>query len=397
MRVARWQCGSLLLVLCTAALPSGTRAALTLNDLIAGMSGRGSREGAPRVAASRTQPSGLPLGLPDPAERWIQAGRTVSYKPSKELQGQRCGGQPATELPWDKASKTAKFYSGNLTVSERNPSKSDMRACLGDVNLCGKGAHTYAQKSTALQMIRKQTPLKILSLEKLNTCAIVGNSGALLGADNGKYIDNHELVVRFNTLPTKGYHEKVGARTTFRFLNHARSMSMCHSPSHSFPEYDVSVKEHLEVKGFILWNTFEREQIQACLSEKFAGRLRVVALSPRLESEAQIIMAQMVLEANELGVEGLMHSSRTGLSKMPKELTSGAHAILMLTRMCKSVSLYGMSSYHKVQQETGVDQHYQYSGRANLRRSGVKYHDWALEAFAWKFLNAAGAIDLCSF
>ena len=72
MRVARWQCGSLLLVLCTAALPSGTRAALTLNDLIAGMSGRGSREGAPRVAASRTQPSGLPLGLPDPAERWIQ-------------------------------------------------------------------------------------------------------------------------------------------------------------------------------------------------------------------------------------------------------------------------------------------------------------------------------------
>jgi hypothetical protein len=92
-----------------------------------------------------------------------------------------------------------------------------------------------------------------------------------------------------------------------------------------------------------------------------------------------------------------MHSSRTGLSKMPKELTSGAHAILMLTRMCKSVSLYGMSSYHKVQQETGVDQHYQYSGRANLRRSGVKYHDWALEAFAWKFLNAAGAIDLCSF
>lgn len=80
----------------------------------------------------------------------------MSYKPSKELQGQRCGGQPATELPWDKASKTAKFYSGNLTVSERNPSKSDMRACLGDVNLCGKGAHTYAQKSTALQMIRKQ-------------------------------------------------------------------------------------------------------------------------------------------------------------------------------------------------------------------------------------------------
>lgn len=53
--------------------------------------------------------------------------------------------------------------------------------------------------------LEPQTPLKILSLEKLNTCAIVGNSGALLGADNGKYIDNHELVVRTRlslSLPT---------------------------------------------------------------------------------------------------------------------------------------------------------------------------------------------------
>lgn len=89
-------------------------------------------------------------------------------------------------------------------------------------------------------------------------------------------------------------------------------------------------------------------------------------------------------------------SSRTGKYKMPKELTSGAHAVLMLTRMCKSVSLYGMSSYHAVMRETGVEQRYQYSGRETLRRSGEKYHDWLLEAFAWKLLNAAGVIDICS-
>lgn len=39
---------------------------------------------------------------------------------------------------------------------------------------------------------------------------------------------------------------------------------------------------------------------------------------------------------------------------MPKELTSGAHAILMLTRMCKKVSVYGISSFHVVKQKVRV-------------------------------------------
>ena len=34
--------------------------------------------------------------------------------------------------------------------------------------------------------------------------------------------------MRFNTLPTKEYEDKVGTRTTIRFLNHARSLAMCH-------------------------------------------------------------------------------------------------------------------------------------------------------------------------
>jgi len=32
------------------------------------------------------------------------------------------------------------------------------------------------------------------------------------------------------------------------------------------------------------------------------------------------------------------------------ELTSGAHALMMLTRMCQSVSLYGLSAYGSAEQ-----------------------------------------------
>jgi hypothetical protein len=36
----------------------------------------------------------------------------------------------------------------------------------------------------------------MIDLEKLDSCAVVGNSGAILEGSYGKYIDNHELVVR---------------------------------------------------------------------------------------------------------------------------------------------------------------------------------------------------------
>lgn len=42
----------------------------------------------------------------------------------------------------------------------------------------------------------------------------------------GKYIDRHEVVVRFNIMPTSGFEEDVGSKTSFRILNHRRSLSV---------------------------------------------------------------------------------------------------------------------------------------------------------------------------
>eukprot|EP00898_Chlorokybus_atmophyticus_P001584 jgi/Chlat1/2426/Chrsp17S02675 len=55
--------------------------------------------------------------------------------------------------------------------------------------------------------------------ERYGTCAIVGNSGALLRAEYGREIDAHDMVWRFNQAPVKGYETHVGARTTHESLN----------------------------------------------------------------------------------------------------------------------------------------------------------------------------------
>jgi hypothetical protein len=38
----------------------------------------------------------------------------------------------------------------------------------------------------------------------------------------------------------------------------------------------------------------------------------------------------------------------------------------------------------------------QYGGRSNLRPSGIRYHDWIMEALTWRVLNAARLVTVCS-
>ncbi|CAB4068859.1 unnamed protein product [Lepeophtheirus salmonis] len=50
-------------------------------------------------------------------------------------------------------------------------------------------------------------------------CALVSNSGDLIGLKNGPFIDFHDMVMRFNYAPTKKYEADVGEKTSVRYSN----------------------------------------------------------------------------------------------------------------------------------------------------------------------------------
>ena len=54
---------------------------------------------------------------------------------------------------------------------------------------------------------------------RYKTCALVGNSGTIIGTGHGKDIDKHDAVIRINYAPTRGFQYDVGNKTTFDIAN----------------------------------------------------------------------------------------------------------------------------------------------------------------------------------
>ncbi|GJP45229.1 hypothetical protein CLOM_g4646 [Closterium sp. NIES-68] len=73
-----------------------------------------------------------------------------------------------------------------------------------------------------------------------DSCAVVGNSGSLLLREDGEEIDKHDMVMRFNTAPTKGYERQVGKKTTFRLSVPDKA---------GFREGNETVVYHLYLRG----------------------------------------------------------------------------------------------------------------------------------------------------
>lgn len=119
----------------------------------------------------------------------------------------------------------------DLVQNERKPRSASLLCTIGTlalfcVHLCTLNVFHISSLSTYTVFERKTLP----------TCAIVLNSAILNFHEYGADIDEHEIVVRFNLAPTKGFERIVGSRTTYIWTWHAyyqRFLSQMETPEYN--------------------------------------------------------------------------------------------------------------------------------------------------------------------
>lgn len=79
-------------------------------------------------------------------------------------------------------------------------------------------------------------------------CAIVSNSGQMVGQKVGNEIDQSSCIWRMNNAPTKGYEEDVGHMTMIRVVSHTSVPLLLKNPDYFFKEANTTI--------YVIWGPF---------------------------------------------------------------------------------------------------------------------------------------------
>ena len=165
------------------------------------------------------------------------------------------------------------------------------------------------------------------------SCALVGNGGSVLRKKFGKYINNHDVIVRFNMAPIGGFEQHVGNRTDVWVNGHEASKRLC---------CIGSAKMGAHAKDHVMWFPAKQNVIKSACEKR---RIKTKALSDR---EIPGYVAKM----NKMRYE----SRRLGLGKNYDnwlQLTTGAHGLFYFLSKCRRVSVYGFSVWKERERDGG--------------------------------------------
>ena len=163
------------------------------------------------------------------------------------------------------------------------------------------------------------------------SCAVVGNSGALMDSENGNLIDEHDVIIRCNQTPLAGYEKHVGSRTDIRIMN-----------SHFFTSLkdlgNIEGSHHIKHMRSILTG-FDPAYLYSLSDETVVVKFGVFEDAFKGEIEK--------IESKNNKVVFMDHAFyRMGNSSLGGiHSTNGYIAILMAMKFFKSVSCFGFGFY----------------------------------------------------
>ncbi|XP_066284214.1 alpha-2,8-sialyltransferase 8B-like [Branchiostoma lanceolatum] len=178
------------------------------------------------------------------------------------------------------------------------------------------------------------------SIGHYNTCAVVGNSGILLGSRCGAEIDSKDYVIRIDIPVVRGYEKDVGRRTSMTIFNLNTPKRLQKSSRFKNRTQDVYESRLRDIGGTTL------------VTDKKA-RHKITSVSRKFHLPFSLYTVKGSLRR---GTSPL--ASRLAGRKMGASLTTGLVTVLMMTTFCDHPYLYGFFPFQKDANNIPIPYHY---------------------------------------
>ena len=171
---------------------------------------------------------------------------------------------------------------------------------------------------------------KVWQSASVGTCAVVGSSAHLLGARDGGAIDAHDLVIRVNTAPVRGFEAYVGRRTDVRVWGATAPPRQLDEIADVVPRDPTRVNPMRFYKGLIGSETVLRYcGPNPWLSSCWKNISRDTHADPRFHPAAWRLAS------------ALIYTNRTRCRRVGCVPSTGAMAVLFALERCRRTRIYG--------------------------------------------------------
>ncbi|XP_035693555.1 CMP-N-acetylneuraminate-poly-alpha-2,8-sialyltransferase-like [Branchiostoma floridae] len=173
-----------------------------------------------------------------------------------------------------------------------------------------------------------------------NTCAVVGNSGVLLGSQCGAEIDSMDYVIRIDLPAIKGFEKDVGKRTSMVLFNFKGPRRIRQSSLFSNRSQDVYESRFRSVEGAVLF--VDKRSIENIETAVKAYRLSF----------------PLITRSGELRTGIKRAASEIANKKMKGAPSIGLVSVLMMTTFCDYPYMYGFYPFTEDANNNSVLYHY---------------------------------------